>query len=111
MIKWLYIILLFLAVPLLSSAAKNYRENSANNNIVTASVATFYQTRGDTIINKRSKKQQDEEEKNKIKEIARAKKQLKPEKVGADTGQTKKRKQRRPDGMERPPEIIRRNGG
>ena len=47
-----------------------------------------------------------------IKEVARAKRQPKPEKITtpADTTDNKKqRSRRRPDGMERPPDIIRRN--
>lgn len=46
----------------------------------------------------------------KVKEVAKAKKQPKPEKVdeGADAKKEKSKRQRRPDGMERPPEIPRR---
>lgn len=48
----------------------------------------------------------------KVKEVAKAKRQPKPEKVG-DNNQgdatNKNKRQRRPDGMERPPEIPRRN--
>lgn len=111
MIKWLYIILLLLSVPLLSSAAKNNRYFVSVNSGYSLRAYSFIQTRQDTIINKRSKKQQEEDEKNKIKEIAKAKKQYKPEKVGEQPDTEKKRRQSRPEGMERPPEIIRRNGG
>ncbi|MES2274613.1 MAG: hypothetical protein V4592_01240 [Bacteroidota bacterium] len=46
----------------------------------------------------------------KVKEVAKAKKQPKPEKVDeADDKKAKPKRQRRPDGMERPPEIPRRN--
>lgn len=52
-----------------------------------------------------------------IKEIPRAKRQPKPEKIvtvntttaPADTTNKKQRSKRRPEGMERPPDIIRRN--
>jgi hypothetical protein len=66
---------------------------------------------GDTT-NKKVKQQQ-EEEKKKIKEIAKAKRQSKPEKID-DKAQTppktKPKRERRPEGLERPPEIPRRNG-
>ena len=61
-----------------------------------------------------SKKHQQEEDKKRIKEISRAKRQAKPEKIDEfDNGQVSKPKpsrQRRPEGLERPPEIPRRNG-
>lgn len=50
----------------------------------------------------------------KVKEVAKAKKQPKPEKVDETTGQAqakpaeKPKRNKRPDGMERPPEIPRR---
>ncbi|HWD88748.1 MAG TPA: hypothetical protein VG367_11520 [Mucilaginibacter sp.] len=53
-----------------------------------------------------TKKQDD---KKKIKEVTRAKQVPKPEKVD-DNNKVKKR-QRRPPGLERPPEIPRHNGG
>src|SRR5476649_199868 len=56
------------------------------------------------------KKQQQENEKKKIKEIAKAKHQTKPEKVDDKAEQKPKpKRERRPEGMERPPEIPRRN--
>jgi hypothetical protein len=58
-------------------------------------------------------KQQQEDEKKKIKEISKAKRQSKPEKIDAP-GETaikaKPKRERRPEGLERPPEIPRRNG-
>lgn len=49
----------------------------------------------------------------KIKEVAKAKRQAKPEKINApvDTlkNKPKPRRQQRPEGLERPPEIPRRN--
>ncbi|RCH53706.1 hypothetical protein DJ568_15825 [Mucilaginibacter hurinus] len=112
MIKRLcYIIFILMLVPFLSFAAtkkKHFHLILTDYNLGLRSVT---QTRADTVINKRSKKQREEDEKNKIKEIAKAKKQLKPEKVTDNEDKSKKRRQRRPEGMERPPEIIRRNGG
>ncbi|WP_183562135.1 hypothetical protein [Mucilaginibacter sp. SP1R1] len=67
----------------------------------------------DTLLSKNAK-QHEQDEKNKIKEVAKAKKQAKPEKVD-DSGvpvapKPKAKRQRRPEGLERPPEIPRRNG-
>lgn len=54
---------------------------------------------------------QDDDDKNKIKEISKAKRQSKPEKLDdSDNDKPRKRKRERPEGMERPPEIPRRNG-
>ncbi|QEM07407.1 hypothetical protein DIU31_029335 [Mucilaginibacter rubeus] len=57
-------------------------------------------------------KKQLEDEKKKIKEIAKAKRQAKPATVDEDAvpPKPKPKRQRRPEGMERPPEIPRRNG-
>ncbi|MFD2874366.1 hypothetical protein ACFS5N_17925 [Mucilaginibacter ximonensis] len=54
-----------------------------------------------------TKKQKAEEEK-KIKEISKAKRQVKPEKIGDE--KAKPKRERRPEGLDRPPEIPRRNG-
>src|ERR1700710_2544102 len=68
------------------------------------------QSQRDTI-----KKHQQEEDTKKIKEISKAKRQSKPEKIGdADNVQDPKAKpkpkrERRPEGLDRPPEIPRRN--
>lgn len=65
----------------------------------------------DTVATKKTKQQQQEEEKKKIKEIAKAKHQVRPEKVDEQTpAKPKSKRERRPEGMERPPEIPRRNG-
>ena len=112
MIRWPHIILLVLAALFLSFSAV---KNKAKAGVFTTESLRLHataQTFQDTIINKQSKKQREEDEKNKIKEIAKAKKQYKPEKVEEDEDQeNKKRRRQRPAGMERPPEIIRRNGG
>ncbi|GAA4092058.1 hypothetical protein [Mucilaginibacter panaciglaebae] len=63
-----------------------------------------------------TKKQKAEEEAKKIKEISKAKRQVKPEKISdGDNVQDSKAKpkhkrERRPEGLDRPPEIPRRNG-
>ncbi len=68
-----------------------------------------------TILPDTSKKHQGDDKK-KIKEISKAKRQPKPEKVeetpvDASGQKPKPKRQRRPEGLERPPEIPRRNGG
>lgn len=60
----------------------------------------------DTII----KKHPSDEDEKKIKEISKAKRQSKPEKIDNAGNQPKPPRERRPEGMERPPEIPRRNG-
>jgi len=60
-------------------------------------------------------KQHELDEKKKIKEVAKAKRLSKPEKIdesgnSASTPKVKPKRQRRPAGLERPPEIPRRNG-
>jgi hypothetical protein len=63
-----------------------------------------------------AKKRQQEEDKKKIKEISRAKRQAKPEKIDEGDNvqdpkaKAKPKRERRPEGLERPPEIPRRNG-
>ncbi|MEO6978550.1 MAG: hypothetical protein ABI113_09235 [Mucilaginibacter sp.] len=69
----------------------------------------------DTVPNKTNKQKQEAEDKKKIKEVAKAKRLPKPEKIdetnGANTDpKVKPKRQRRPPGLERPPEIPRRNG-
>lgn len=63
-----------------------------------------------------TKKQKAEEESKKIKEISKAKRQIKPEKIGdgdnvqEPKAKPKPKRERRPEGLDRPPEIPRRNG-
>ncbi|MGN6179049.1 MAG: hypothetical protein ACTHNW_07700 [Mucilaginibacter sp.] len=68
-----------------------------------------------TILPDTTSKKHQADEKKKIKEIARAKRQPKPEKVedatDASAQKPKPKRERRPEGLERPPEIPRRNGG
>ncbi|MDB5285146.1 MAG: hypothetical protein JWR05_95 [Mucilaginibacter sp.] len=108
MIKWfLYIVLLMIFAPRLSSANNTGFRNFFGDNI---SLNANYALQRDTVATKTAKQRQVEEEKKKIKEIAKAKKMPKPEKVEeVDPKNTKPKRQRRPDGLERPPEIPRRN--
>ncbi|TSD64502.1 hypothetical protein FFF34_011360 [Inquilinus sp. KBS0705] len=104
MIKWfLYIVLLIILVPRLSSAE-----------VFSSSSHTFSYNflapalQHDTVTVTKTVKHTSEEDKKKIKEVAKAKKLPKPEKVD-DAPKQKAKRQRRPDGLERPPEIPRRN--
>ena len=104
MIKWfLYIVLLMILVPHLSSA--EVFSGSSHTFSHHFSVLFFQH---DTVTVTKAIKHPSEEEKKKIKEVAKAKKQPKPEKV-EDAPKQKAKRQRRPDGLERPPEIPRRN--
>ena len=117
MIKWfVYIVLLLILMPCLSSAKVSISNRSnvlIKHDSLLDSTTTFFT---DTILNKTAKQKQLElDEKKKIKEVAKAKRLPKPEKVdetGITSGQTKgkPKRQRRPPGLERPPEIPRRNG-
>ena len=108
MIKWFaYIVLVLIFAPcLLFAGAKNSLSDPVYSKIVTIQHNKIL---ADTILAKNAK-----DEKNKIKEVAKPKKQAKPTKVD-DSGEPvpskpKPKRQRRPEGMERPPEIPRRNG-
>jgi hypothetical protein len=114
MIKWfLYIVLLLISAPRLLSASSNISSNhNFRGGAMHIDARPAFQQQRDTT--NKDKKRQQEEEKKKIKEVAKAKKQPKPEKVEEIdplTGKpkVKPKRQRRPDGMERPPEIPRRN--
>jgi Skp family chaperone for outer membrane proteins len=113
MIKRLvYIVLLLIFVSGLSSAkTKTSHYIFATGHAMRS--ALLIQTSKDTL---NTKKHQQEEDKKKIKEILKAKRQSKPEKIdGSDNVQDPKvkpklKRERRPEGLERPPEIPRRNG-
>jgi len=114
MIKWFaYIVLLLMLAPRLSFADQ---ENKRHVFIRYAFNLSFPNSNklADTTTVKNTKHQQDLDDKKKVKEIAKARRQPKPEKLGtgdATTPETTKpKRQRRPEGMERPPEIPRRNG-
>lgn len=104
MIKWFaYIVVLLLFAPCLSSAKiKNTHFYVVCNNLrISLSV--------DKILTDTTKtKKKEQEDKKKIKEVARARKQPKPEKPVEVT--LKPKRQRRPEGLERPPEIPRHSG-
>jgi hypothetical protein len=109
MIKWfVYIVLLLILMPCLSSAKIGVSHHQA------IGLGTSMEFGIDTPKTARQK-QQELDEKKKIKEVAKAKRQPKPEKVdeaGNSNSQptAKPKRQRRPAGLERPPEIPRRNG-
>ncbi|MEN0055951.1 MAG: hypothetical protein AAGC65_19885 [Mucilaginibacter sp.] len=109
MIKWFaYIVLLLIFAPtLLLAGIKNGGTASVYNTTSTSYSHTYKVVLKDTVLAKK------QDEKNKIKEVAKPKKQTKPEKVddsGAPvTTKPKTKRQRRPEGLERPPEIPRRN--
>ncbi len=114
MVKWFaYIAVLLKFAPGLSSAKIKNNHFKAFSDSLGLSLP-FKQLAADTTA--KNNKKQEQEDKKKIKEVAKTKKQPKPEKIGtgdnATTSQTKHRpkRQRRPEGLERPPEIPRRNG-
>ena len=115
MIKWFaYIVVLLIFAPCLSSAEiKNNRFNAFSDSLGVS--LPFKQMVNDTVPAKNSKKQEPDDKK-KIKEVAKAKKQPKPEKIEpgdnppATDSKKRSKRQRRPEGLERPPEIPRRNG-
>jgi hypothetical protein len=113
MIKWFaYVcILLIFAPSFLCAKIKNRRFN-----VITYTLgihSPFKKNITDTTKNARKTEADD---KKKIKEVAKTKKQPKPERI--ETGDNaaslkpkpKPKRQRRPEGLERPPEIPRRNG-
>ncbi len=109
--RFAYIVLLLLFVSRLSSAGtikgRRYSLVFSDRDDLSHTVMII-----DTLTTKKSKQQQ-EEEKKKIKEISKAKRQTKPEKIDDDgqaASKVKPKRERRPEGMERPPEIPRRNG-
>jgi len=108
MIKWIaYIGLLLIFAPIFLSAKIKKHQNY---------VSTYTRGRGISLVKNPTDttktKKQEQDDKKKIKEVAKAKKQPKPEKVetATDAAKKKQKRQRRPEGMERPPEIPRRNG-
>jgi|SRR6187402_3937090 len=111
MIKWFaYIVMLLIFVPHLSSAGKI---KTARYTFAFPDNKLLHEMPADSLSKKL--KQQQEEEKKKIKEISKAKRQAKPEKIDEPGTEqevpvpVKPKRQRRPEGMERPPEIPRRN--
>jgi hypothetical protein len=113
MVKWFaYIVLLLIIAPGLSSAKKRAPSVALFYNIVPLSAHSNILV--DTTTAKNIKQHQpDADDKKKIKEIAKARRQPKPEKIIIDDApaakKVKPKRQRRPEGLEQPPEIPRRN--
>lgn len=112
MIKWFaYIVLLLIMAPGLSSAKKSARSVAVFHNGI--SLLAPGTALVDTVSSKSTKQHPDADDKKKIKEIAKARRQPKPEKINIDDApaakKTKPKRQRRPEGLEQPPEIPRRN--
>ena len=114
MIKWFaYIVLLLILIPCLSSAkikvSRNDHVLKKHDVRLDSSTGTFIDT-----IKTAKQKQQEIDDKKKIKEVSKAKRLPKPEKIdesGTNSQpKAKPKRQRRPPGLERPPEIPRRNG-
>lgn len=107
--RFLYIVFLLVAVPLLLLADlrhSNGRRAFTEMQVIPNSSRPVIKMFADTVKTLKSNAKPD----TKVKEVPKAKKQPKPEKVdeGADAKKDKPKRQRRPDGMERPPEIPRR---
>lgn len=112
MIKWFaYIVLLLIMAPGLSSANEKAVPYALFNSGYLLQIS--FNRLIDTTSSK-SVKHQDADDKKKVKEIGKARRQPKPEKiVPADVvpvaAKQKPKRQRRPEGLEQPPEIPRRN--
>jgi len=113
MIKWFaYIVLLLIIAPaLLSAKDKGFSRQYTVFNDYHLPVIAINNAIMDTAATKNNKRQ-DQDDKKKIKEIPKAKRETKPEKITDDANakKTKPKRERRPEGMERPPEIPRRSG-
>src|SRR4051812_45889541 len=112
MIKWFaYIVFLLIFAPCLSSAGVVSSRFALAFNDKEIIVLPYYTASADTTLSKKDKQKQKKDEKNKIKEVAKAKRQANPEKFDETTvpakPKAKPKRQRRPEGLERPPEIPR----
>ena len=110
MIKWfVYIVFLLVFTPclLLADNPTGRKEYALVSRTDMALITTTLHEVVDTVKTNKTQQKPD----SKVKEVAKAKKQPKPEKVDGDNkaDDKKTKRQRRPDGMERPPEIPRRN--
>lgn len=106
--RFAYIVILLAFMPVLSFAlVREKRSIFSDNELILPTL--------NTIPPDTSAKKHQGDDKKKIKEIAKAKRQPKPEKVEetpeATAPKPKPKRERRPEGLERPPEIPRRNGG
>jgi hypothetical protein len=117
MIKWFaYIFFVLILIPWLSSANINHPRNPGDHRVLSRS-PVYKEYRGYIDLAMQSvadttPKSKQTDDKKKIKEVTKAKPVRKPEKVddGTTPPKTKPKRQRRPPGMERPPEIPRHNG-
>lgn len=112
MVKWfVYIVFLLVLTPCLLSAKIKSRKGDPTVILQRPTVAAYIEITGISDTIKNGKNQPKAEIK--VKEVAKAKRQPKPEKVDdagqGDAKKDKHKRQRRPEGMERPPEIPRRN--
>jgi hypothetical protein len=114
--RFAYIVLLMIFAPCLSSAGTVYCRFYKVSGTFQA-VLSFKENLADTTLSSKSNKKPVQDDKTKIKEVTKAKKQPKPEKVepvdntGAPAAKQRPKRQRRPEGLDRPPEIPRRSGG
>jgi hypothetical protein len=112
--RFAYIVLLLILIPCLSSAKIRFSYHLI---VLKRNEINSDQSKGSIIDTTKSAKQKQQEldEKKKIKEVAKAKRLPKPEKVDEagnlnSQPKVKPKRERRPAGLERPPEIPRRNG-
>lgn len=116
MIKWFaYIVFLLILTPCLSLAKiRVHRDASTSIGHIIHRYPSDNISADTTSKNNKQKKQQEQDDKKKVKEVTKAKRLPKPEKLDEDTdpnsSKKKAKRQRRPPGLERPPEIPRRNG-
>lgn len=109
--KWfVYIVFALILIPWLSFAKIARRPLREDTKPFRAEYPIFIDSAITAVADTTPKKQNDD--KKKIKEVKKAKPVPKPEKVDNSTTpvKTKPKRQRRPPGMERPPEIPRHNG-
>lgn len=113
--RFAYIVLLMIFAPCLSSAGTfYYRFYKVPDDF--QAILTFKENLTDTTLSSKSNKKPGQDDKTKIKEVTKAKKQPKPEKLEpldntrAPAAKQRPKRQRRPEGLDRPPEIPRRSG-
>ena len=103
----------YITLMLIFAACLSFADNvKSNGHAVTFLTHNAYNVTDGLFIDTIAKKpKQQDDDKKKVKEIGKAKHQAKPEKVEEPApAKTKPKRERRPEGMERPPEIPRRNG-
>ena len=111
MVKWfVYIVFALILIPCLSFAKVTRPVHRRSETPIHTENPFFIDPAITAVADTTPKKQNDD--KKKIKEVTKAKPVPKPEKVDNSTtpAKVKPKRQRRPPGMERPPEIPRHNG-